>query len=450
MTRLDSTGFFSGKLLAVAFAAVVGSFFAMNVIVDRSSRTVGELAESIIYNTAPSIEVLARVRKSVLESEVTLIHDVEDGTSSQHKDALDAALRDADESVRAYLQLEPTPGEHPLMLAVQAGAVKFQEAVRDVRAVARTDHAAALDAFVTQVEPARRQLLEAVTSVIEHNAVRGREAAMKIRAVRERARRLEAGLTIACIGLSVVVALLLNRELRARRELLQAHLKDAESRAEELEQFAGRVAHDIRNPISVGRAAAELAIKRSVDDTSRALMERIVSGLTRADAITSALFEFARAGSKPDPGAHTEVESAVRELVEGVRPEAEEAGVTLKIEAVENADVACSNGVYFSVLGNLVRNAIKYIGDGPTKEIAVSALIHDKRVRTEVRDTGPGIAEEKLARIFEPFFRGHRGRDGLGLGLATVKKLVEGHGGAVGVESAVGRGSTFWFELPRA
>src|SRR5688500_16724835 len=98
----------------------------------------------------------------------------------------------------------------------------------------------------------------------------------------------------------------------------------------------------------------------------------------------------------------------------------------------------------------MVRNAIKYMGDAPTKRITVRVSNEGDGVRTEVTDTGPGIPPEKLPPLFEPYFRADRGgQEGLGLGLATVKKLAEGHNGRVGVTSALGRGSTFWFVLPR-
>jgi len=66
-----------------------------------------------------------------------------------------------------------------------------------------------------------------------------------------------------------------------------------------------------------------------------------------------------------------------------------------------------------------------------------------------VQDTGPGIPSEKKGALFEPYVRGESNQPGIGLGLATVKRLTEAHGGRVGVESSPGAGSTFWFELPK-
>jgi signal transduction histidine kinase len=114
--------------------------------------------------------------------------------------------------------------------------------------------------------------------------------------------------------------------------------------------------------------------------------------------------------------------------------------------------VACSAGVYLALVGNLVRNAIKYMGQAPARRITVRVREEGAWVHTEIEDTGPGIPAASLQSLFEPYFRmmKDRGAEGLGLGLATVKKLVEGHQGRVGVSSEPGLGSTFWFALPRA
>jgi signal transduction histidine kinase len=138
-------------------------------------------------------------------------------------------------------------------------------------------------------------------------------------------------------------------------------------------------------------------------------------------------------------------------MLHGMEPEAEAAGIELRAEPVPPVLVACSTGVYLSLLGNLVRNSIKYMGDSTTRRITVRVVDENGIVRTEVSDTGPGIASENLPVLFDPYFREHRTpAEGLGLGLATVKKLAEGHGGGVGVSSERGKGTTLWFTLPRA
>jgi len=103
------------------------------------------------------------------------------------------------------------------------------------------------------------------------------------------------------------------------------------------------------------------------------------------------------------------------------------------------------------VLSNLIGNAIKYIGEGPDKRVRVRARPEDGTVRVEVVDTGPGVPFALRERVFDPYVRASSSSiPGLGLGLATVRRLVETHGGRVGVDAAPGGGSRFWIELPKA
>jgi signal transduction histidine kinase len=89
------------------------------------------------------------------------------------------------------------------------------------------------------------------------------------------------------------------------------------------------------------------------------------------------------------------------------------------------------------------------MGSGDVRRVTVRARREDRGLRLEVEDTGSGIPPELQASVFEPFVRGqHQSVNGTGLGLATVKRLVESHRGAVGMQSAYGRGSLFWVELP--
>jgi len=100
------------------------------------------------------------------------------------------------------------------------------------------------------------------------------------------------------------------------------------------------------------------------------------------------------------------------------------------------------------VLANLVDNAVKYSPAGG--RIAISARTIGDRAVLSVEDEGPGIPDEDLPRVWERLYRGDRSRStrGLGLGLSLVKAIVEAHGGAVGVNSAVGAGSRFLIRLP--
>lgn len=302
----------------------------------------------------------------------------------------------------------------------------------------------------TTVEPARRELLEALAAVIDVNAANGRRLASDILDANRRTNHLANALMVTSIVLAALMAWLLYRQAQSRQRLFHERSRILEERAAELEQFAGRVAHDIRNPIGTASLGAELIRSRSSDDSVRQVAGRVIRSLARANAITSALLDFARSGARPEPGARTDVRAVLADAIAGLAPEAERAQVELDCGPVPSVLAGCSEGVYLSLAGNLIRNALKYMGPSSMRRVDVRVMASDATIRTEVSDTGPRISREALPTLFEPYFRAQRGGDGLGLGLATVKKLAEGHGGRVGVSSSIGKGSTFWFELPNA
>jgi CheY-like chemotaxis protein len=146
------------------------------------------------------------------------------------------------------------------------------------------------------------------------------------------------------------------------------------------------------------------------------------------------------------------VDQVLRETLDLVRPLAQEHQINLE-EAEREPDlyVLADHQRIRQVLLNLLTNALKYNYRGGWVSIACSAS-GDGKLRIAVRDSGPGIEAEKIARVFAPFDRlgaEQGGVEGTGLGLSLSKALLEAMGGVIGVESAPGVGSTFWLELPR-
>ena len=141
----------------------------------------------------------------------------------------------------------------------------------------------------------------------------------------------------------------------------------------------------------------------------------------------------------------------VLEAVEPFRRPFEDQGINLNIELPPDLPEVWADSTRMNhVLGNLLSNALRYTEPGG--RVSVSAQVDDEKVHFSVVDTGKGIPEKYLSRIFEQFFRvPEQGKEtGVGLGLAIVKEIVEAHGGTVGVESQMGKGTTFTFTLLRA
>ena len=178
-------------------------------------------------------------------------------------------------------------------------------------------------------------------------------------------------------------------------------------------------------------------------------VERGVRSLQRADVLVRDLLRFARASVAPQAEGHASLPAVVAGVVDDLEGEASAARVQVDVADLPACEVSCGPGVLSSIVENLVGNAIKYVPpDAKDRRVRIRAFEVAERVRVEVSDTGMGLSEDAQEHVFEPYVRADSSRPGLGLGLATVERLVQAHRGRVGVRSRVGSGSVFWFELP--
>ncbi len=183
-----------------------------------------------------------------------------------------------------------------------------------------------------------------------------------------------------------------------------------------------------------------------------ALAGRGRRSLGRARSLIDDLFAFAQAGARPRRGASTVVAEVVDGVVEELRAPALERGVTINVNAAASARRGAlreRRADQPAVEPAAQRDQAHGRQPAPAGRVRVSPRYD--RVRFEVEDTGPGLPPELVPQAFDPYVRGRGTREpGLGLGLATVRRLVEGHDGRYGVASRPGEGSLFWFELPAA
>lgn len=219
-------------------------------------------------------------------------------------------------------------------------------------------------------------------------------------------------------------------------------------------EFVANVSHELRTPLTSIRGYAETLSARLEDDEKLSrFAESIVRSAERLSALVNDLLELSRL-ERPEFTPKKQQRDLAREVVVAMR-DFEGRAADRKIELVfepGNFDHGCSFDprLIDQVLTNLLDNAFKYTPDGG--EIRVSSEPGESAIRVCVEDTGPGIPEKDLPRLFERFYRVDKARSreegGTGLGLAIVKHIVERHGGKAGVENRAGGGARFWFELP--
>jgi len=211
------------------------------------------------------------------------------------------------------------------------------------------------------------------------------------------------------------------------------------------------VAHDLRTPMTRLRVTAESALATSDPAKHREALsdcleesERVLSMLTTLMDISEAETGTMKLNVSP-----VELSRLATEVTELYEDTADDAGVTLKAGVPAGLIVTADRDRLRQALANLVDNAIKYTPRGG--HVDVSAAAEPDAMVIRVSDSGPGISEQDLPRIFDRLYRGDQSRAtrGLGLGLSLVRAYVEAQGGTVTVASRRGQGSTFEIRLPR-
>jgi signal transduction histidine kinase len=223
-------------------------------------------------------------------------------------------------------------------------------------------------------------------------------------------------------------------------------------------ELVSNIAHDLRGPLTCMSGYAQTLVERS-DHLPKETRKKIESTMLRnvealAKLVTD-LFDLSKLEAKDRTPKLKPVSLAdfLPDLVCKFEGLAESANVTLQAKLEYNLPLVIVDiSLIERALSNLVENAIA--NSPPGQSVSLVAKRCDDLVRVQVEDTGIGITEEDLPRVFERFYRGCRGEmkkgDGSGLGLAIVKKIMEAHGLAITVESKAGRGTTFSFDLPAA
>lgn len=247
------------------------------------------------------------------------------------------------------------------------------------------------------------------------------------------------------------------REATAEGAVLLLHdVTEQVLAAEAQRRFIANASHEMRTPIAAMKGFLELLDDGAKEDlvTRDEFLSTMQSEVERLSRLVADLFTLAQidAGRMQfDIGPHN-VGGLLDSAAAVMRPLAAAAGVALDVApGLDDVYVVCDRDRIVQVLIGFADNAIKHTGEGDT--IFLDARPHGDSVTLEVRDTGPGIPPDEISRLFERFFRGEgaigRGRRGAGLGLAIAREIVEGHGGTIEVESVLGEGAAFRFDLPR-
>jgi signal transduction histidine kinase len=216
-------------------------------------------------------------------------------------------------------------------------------------------------------------------------------------------------------------------------------------------EFVSNAAHELRNPIAGITGAIEVLRAGAKDDPDARehFLSRLDADAERISRLTDSLLTLARMEAVGEGGTELlDVALVVEEACDGViAPDGVEVEADVSGELVAHGDRVLLRQVLVGLLTNAFKNT-----PPPGKVMVRVREQDDERVLIQVTDTGTGIAEEEVGRIFERFYRGSGSleQEGFGLGLSIARRMVDVMGGEIGVDSEEGSGSTFWIRLRAA
>ena len=243
-----------------------------------------------------------------------------------------------------------------------------------------------------------------------------------------------------------------DEQLRTRTEELEEQKLQLQESNEAMEAFNYSISHDLRAPLRGmwGYATALLEdYADRLDSCGHQYVQSIVDGAARMDALIEDLLAYSRLSRTQISLGPVSLSRVVAAAVSQVK---EHSNASAEIQVIEPlGEVEAHSPTLSQVLVNLLSNAVKFVSPGTGARVRVYSEISERTVRLCIEDQGIGIAPEHHKRIFQPFERLHgiESYQGTGIGLAIVRKGIERMRGHLGVESAVGQGARFWFDLPK-
>jgi signal transduction histidine kinase len=367
--------------------------------------------------------------------------------------SFDLLGKDRDAFFGMLERLSRAPGDRGQTLAeVRQAATIYDRALESVIALRRRGEPdeVVVRAFAETIRPRRDELDTALGRLIDTEE--GHLKSLDRSTERAAARLATAGAAVATGSLLVAVALALLlarafRSLGRKQQELEGALERARKANDDLDAFAGRIAHDLRTPLSPILLTAD-RLRRHPDEQVVRASERITRCLGAATRLLDDLLAFSRLGRREESSAAAAAD-LVRATLDDFAEQIAAAGVAVETALDDEAIVACSAPLFRQVVSNLVGNAIKFLDGREQPRLWIELRASGVGWRLTVKDNGPGIPPEAVVHVFDRFYRvtGVKAA-GNGLGLAIVRRIVEAHEGSVTVESSRPGGSTFHVVLP--
>ena len=246
-------------------------------------------------------------------------------------------------------------------------------------------------------------------------------------------------------------ALNIMEDLNDTVHILKKVEKELEFKNQELEDYTYTVSHDLKAPLVTIQGFSELLnsqYSEKLDDKAKHYLDRIKQGSENLAKLVSDLLELSRAGRKMKEFECHDFNEILGLSLDGLEGKIRENNVEIQ-KPDDFPNIHCDDMRLSQVMGNLIGNAINYMGEQKSPTIQLGWSENESKYEFWIQDNGIGIKDEDKGRIFNIFERAaESSAEGTGIGLAIVKKIIQIHGGDIRVESEYGNGSKFTFSIP--
>ncbi len=433
--------------LRVSLAFIVAGFVLSSLISFFRLHSLMVTNRLLVEDMLKSIEYVSRLVHDLdLKRLLIETHVFErDNDEMEHLETLiDAADADFTVTARAYEPLVTLPGERVVWEELKTQAAALRWPIKQVLEFSRVNHDTEAHAEMRRLDTAFAALAATAEALNNFNHTEAEHAVLKVSELQKRST-----LYIACIALGGTLLSLfgwwISSILKHQGEQLSLTAVQLEERNRELDAFSSRVAHDLRGPLMAIRlSASNFSEREPKEERAVAVLRRAVGQMER---LIEDLLTLSRLGNQA-PCNVSELAMVVAEVEKDLEPKVKSAEGILSI-TVEPAGVRCSEGLLRQVLWNLGENAVNYRRPDVQLKIDIQGRTVGSFYELRVSDNGSGMSTLEARQAFEPFFRGEHARSiaGTGLGLSIVRRIVEGCGGKVSIDSTTGQGTTFIIHL---
>gem|GEM_PF-328041 len=449
-SRISIRGFRASFFFVVSLLAAVAVFTLWGDI--RTNAQEDELVSQALGRDV----LISRIRVDALNLESAVDAHIR-GTSEQERsdadDRMARILEDISLASQDYTRDLP-PGETEVWSQFNNTSHSLAAQVR--KAVSYSNRKEAERArrhLVSEIKPITAALNRLAEQLSQTNAEVTTKMLRHLQDLRSRTIYLGSLVAALAVVISLIVAWQVTGLLRRQESTIQEQLRELDRRNRELDSFASRVAHDLVSPISPLKGYLTL-IRRSnsiADAQAREMLALAEASAARMADMIEALLRFCRAGTPGEPTV-SDLDTAVSTILLEVGQTAAKEHVQLERFLEVHVPVSCPSQLLQSIAQNLLSNAVKYSAGRPDPRVTVRVWKEEQTALLEVSDNGRGMSAASRLALFQPFFRAPeaRGLPGHGLGLATTKRLVEGHGGSIEVRSELGSGTQVTVRFPLA